>query len=92
MINIKEIINDICDFVIKTVQTKSILTGFQYVVYYSDIFEEFSITLTKYEISSIKNELLLREEVADVVYNDNGFDVVLYTDYAPNYVPNEYEL
>lgn len=79
------LINDICDFIVKTVQDESILSGFQYVVSYSDIAEKYSKQLSETIQSAIENELSSRKEVADVFCDTDGFDVVLYTDYAPNY-------
>jgi len=83
-----KLINEICSYIIKTVQLKSNpdFSGFQYVVDIQDINTSFSITINEQMQSEILNNLLCREEVADVVLNDGGFDVVLYTDYAPNYI------
>ena len=80
----EKLINDVCDFIIKTVQEKSILSGFQYVVDTQIIYNEFNIKTTDELQSQIIESLLCRDDVADVVYDD-GFDVVLFTDYAPNY-------
>lgn len=85
-INIKEI----AEYIIKTVQENSILSGFQCIVSYTDIEKTFNIN-----ISDIKNDIInmlcTREEVADVQDDVEGFDVVLYTEYAPNYNKEDYE-
>lgn len=83
-------IKGITDYIIKTVQENSILSGFQYIVSYTDIEKTFDIN-----ISNIKNDIIdtlsTREEVADVQVDEEGFDVVLYTKYAPNYNEEDYE-
>lgn len=91
MINVSEIV----DYVVKTVQDESILSGFQYIVEFEDIEDEFNISLNdKALINDIATLLSERDEVADVLVTDDGFegfDVVLYTDFAPNYQKEEYE-
>ena len=86
----EKLINDVCDFIIKTVQEKSISSGFQYVVDTQTISNRFNINIAEFQ-TEIIDSLLCRDEVADVVFDD-GFDVVLFTDYAPNYIPDEYEI
>lgn len=78
LVNCKEI----ADYIIKTVQSES--SGFQYIVFYDEIEMEFGLRLDSVIIKEIENSLWLREEVADIELDD-GFDIVLYTDYAPNY-------
>ncbi len=80
------ILNLIADYIIKQVQEESILSGFQYVVEYSGIEEKFSIIIEQDLKSKIVDVLLQREEVADVLLDNEGFDVVIYTNYAPNYI------
>lgn len=75
------IINEI----IKIVQEESVLSGFQYIINYTYIENKFNIAINNNLREVIKTKLEEREEVADVYLDDNGFDVVLYTDYAPNY-------
>ena len=77
---------EIADYVVKTVQSES--SGFQYIVLYDEIEKEFGIRLDSVVIKEIEKDLWLREEVADIE-RDNGFDVVLYTDYAPNYIKSQ---
>lgn len=82
-------INQICNFIIKTTQEESILSGFQYTIEYSIISKMFSIQMNQENINLIVKELLNKEEVADVEIFDDCFDVVLYTDFAPNYNDND---
>jgi hypothetical protein len=79
----------ISNYIIKTVQENSMLSGFQYVVSYKDIQETFSQEIDEYINSKIIENLSAREEVADVQEDTDGFDVVLYTKYAPNYIEEE---
>lgn len=81
---------EVADYIIKTVQEDSI-EGFQLMVDYSDIEEEFGIKLTDEIIKEIEIELYLRQEVADVICDGETFDVVIYTDFAPNYISEEVE-
>ena len=84
----------IADFIIKEVQEKS--TGFQYVVSLKEIIKETGVKINSKNVAEMvvetMIELLDRKEVADVTIDRDkdslidGFDVVLYTDYAPNYV------
>lgn len=83
-------IEGICDFIIKTVQTKSILSGFQYIVDFDSINDEFGMPMNFKLKLDAYDALLEREEVADVELTDEGFDVVLYTKYAPNYNEEDY--
>lgn len=83
---------EIADFIIKEVQEKS--TGFQYVVSLKSIIEKTkTVDLTEITVDTIE-ELMTREEVADVTIDRDldgliyGLDVVLYTDHAPNYAGN----
>lgn len=84
----RDIISKACNFIIKTVQksSNSDMSGFQYCVDYSFVSEYIGITLTDNLINDIANELITREEVADLILDD-GFDVVLYTTHTPNYIP-----
>ena len=75
----------IADFIIKTVQNESVC-GFQYVIYNMDIEYEFGITINDDKAREIGSELVKRKEVADFDYVNETFDVVLYTNYAPNYI------
>lgn len=72
----------ITDFIIKTVQEESILSGFQYIVDFSLIEDTFQIKLSKENIELIESSLSVREEIADVQIIDGAFDVIIYTDYA----------
>ena len=79
----------IADFIIKTVQEESILSGFQYTIDYSHLEGIFDIKLTEDTIQQIKLELEKREEVSDVICDEDVFDVVIYIDFAPNYIEEE---
>ena len=75
----------VADFIIKIVQNESVC-GFQYIIHNMDIEHEFGITINDDKAREIGSELTKREEVADFDYVNETFDVVLYTDYAPNYI------
>lgn len=75
----------IADFIIKTVQNESVC-GFQYIICNMDIEHEFGITINDDKANKIGSELAKREEIAEFDYANETFDVILYTDYAPNYV------
>lgn len=79
--------SEIVGFIIKTVQDESM--GFQYIVDYICIEEKFGVVLDSTIIKQVEIFLCKREEVADVQLDDYGFDVVLYTDYAPNYIKED---
>lgn len=79
------IIDEITDFIIKKVQSESMLSGFQYAIGFSEIEEEFGIELEPDYIECILQLLFVRKEVADVDFYRDNFDVTLYTDFAPNY-------
>lgn len=83
-------INKIVDYIIKEVQEKSELSGFQNIVLYSDISEKFSGEIEEYFQNLVMDSLLKREEIADVILDTDGFDIVLYTDFAPNYKEEDY--
>jgi len=80
----------IADFIINEAQEQSI-SGFQYISMIYDIEDYFDIKINGAELVEIEEELWNREEVADVIVEDDCFDIVLYTDYAPNYDSQEYE-
>jgi len=79
----------IADFIINETQKQS--SGFQYISMIYDIEDYFDIKINGAELMKIEEELWNREEVADVIVEDDCFDIVLYTDYAPNYDSQEYE-
>lgn len=85
------LLDRIVDYIIETVQTESITSGFQYMVSVTQIEEKFEVKLNLDYINCINNLLLYREEVGateidgNYINKDLYFDVVLYTDYAPNY-------
>lgn len=84
-------------FIIKQVQDKS--TGFQAAVSIDEISHETGMILGASDVVEVIRELNEREEVADATIDRDsddliaGFDVVLYTDHAPNYAGNlEFDL
>lgn len=81
-------IDNIVAFIVKETIDKT--SGFQYVVYKDEVEKEFNVNVDFYT-GAIEMGLRFREEVADVEYLDEGFDVVLYTSYAPLYDANDYE-
>ena len=87
----EELLKRITDYIVKTVQEESILSGFQYIVDYSDVQSHFAKEIGEYINNQIVEALESREEVADVEQDTDGFDVVLYTDFAPNYEDKDYE-
>lgn len=84
----KNTIKEIAGFIVKQVQEES-MSGFQYIVSIRDIKKAFGKTIDPLMALRIKEELEFREEVADVQLDEYGFDVVLCTDFAPNYVGEE---
>lgn len=81
----KKLFGEIAGYIVKRVQTESTLSGFQLIVAYSDIEDNFNIEMNTSNKESITDALNEREEVADVQDDPLGFDVVLLTIYAPNY-------
>jgi hypothetical protein len=79
------IFESIADFIIKKVQADSIESGFQLIVSYSEIEKKFGMGIEQHVRGEIIEALEDREEVADIQTDNDGYDVVLYTDYAPNY-------
>ena len=78
-------VSNICDYIIKQVIENGKETGIQYVVFYDEINKEFNVSLTEKDINDIKEELEMRDEIADIVVDDIGFDILIYIDYAENY-------
>jgi len=79
------VFNDIVNYIIHKVQTDSILSGFQLLINVTDIELRFGLSLDTDSIDCILDLLREKEEVADVVFYNGYFDVLLYTDYALNY-------
>lgn len=90
----KEIFEKICDYIIKEVAENSdgSMSGFQYCVNDSTIQEQFALEIHQFVTDLILDELVKRDEVADVIYDTDGFDVVLFTDYSPNYIKGDDEI
>lgn len=78
-------VSNICDYIIKQIIENGIETGIQYVVFYDEINKEFNVSLTEKDINDIKEELETRDEIADVLVDDIGFDILIYIKYAENY-------
>lgn len=77
----------IAEFIVKEVQEESqpCMSGFQLIVSFDKLQAEFGLEIDNITPDEIIAALCDREEVADVVKDEIGFDVVLYTAYAPNY-------
>lgn len=86
----EELIKEIANFIVKDVQKST--TDFQSVTFYEDIQEQFTQKIEEVIYDLVEIELSKREEVADVIQDTDGFDVVLYTDFSPNYVSEDEEL
>lgn len=80
----------IADYIVATVQEDSITSGFQLEVFHDELESAFG-SLSSDDLKLINDLLSEREEIADVLLSDESFDVVLYTDFAPNYEPDECE-
>ena len=78
-------VSSICDYIINQTTKDWIETGIQYVVFYEEINKEFDVFITEKDINNIKEELESRDEIADVLVDDIGFDILIYIDYAENY-------
>lgn len=78
-------VSNICDYMINQTIKDGLETGIQYVVFYDEINKEFNVSLTEKDINDIKEELESRDEIADVLVDDIGFDILIYIDYAENY-------
>ena len=78
-------VSNICDYMINQTIKDGLETGIQYVVFYDEINKEFNVSLTEKDINDIKEELETRDEIADVLVDDSGFDILIYIDYAENY-------
>lgn len=86
-----EIFEKISNYIITEVaeNSDSSMSGFQYCVNYADVQELFATEIDEFINEMILSELNKSEKVADVELDTDGFDVVLYTDYAPNYENEE---
>lgn len=77
-------LNKICDYIVSTVINET--SDFQYCVFFDEIEAKFTIKLNDSLISTLALMLSQREEIADLDINDDNFDIVIYTDYSPNYL------
>lgn len=82
----KNLFEEISNYIVKTVQEESTLEGFQYTINQSDIWEKFGVEINEYIINKIEEVTSKKEEVAEIFMDTDGFDVTLYTDFAPNYI------
>jgi|GEM_PF-5965337 hypothetical protein len=80
----------VADYIVRTVQEDSITSGFQLEVFHDELESAFG-SLSSDDLNFIYDLLAEREEIADVLLSEESFDVVLYTDFAPNYEPDECE-
>lgn len=81
----QEKINGAVDFIIQTVQLKSMDSGHQYIVRFENVVINCGIGKDTESQEDILDELLTRVEVLDAYNEDDGFNVNIFTDYAPNY-------
>lgn len=84
------LIEKIAQFIINEVKNNT--NDCQYIVDYSDIQEKFTSEIKLYIYNQVLENLSNHEEVADVTQDTDGFDVVLYTDFIPNYEHEEMEV
>lgn len=81
---------EIAKYIIKVVQenSDSTMSGYEYMIDYSDIEKAFNLKMNDENKSEILKALNQREEIADIedVREESYLDIVLYTDYAPNYI------
>lgn len=85
----KNLFEEIAEYLIKTVQEESTLEGFQYTISEADIWERFGKEIGNYINDKIEEVTSKKEEVAEIYLDTDGFDVTLYTDFAPNYREEE---
>jgi hypothetical protein len=72
-------LNKIVDFIIHEVREKT--TSFQYIIEFPEVESTFR-KFTENEKLLIQKKLLEDIRVADVLYQNNELDIVLYTDYV----------
>lgn len=67
--------------------------GLNFFTHYDDIEDVYEIDLRKNKglYDDVEQELQDSAEVAEFLFNDDGIDIILYTDYAPQYVPDDDE-
>ncbi|AUN01413.1 TPA: hypothetical protein ACXDAY_002299 [Clostridium botulinum] len=84
----KNLFEEIAEYLVKTVQEESdsSMSGFQYVISNADVQEKFGMKIDEYINDKIMEASCEREEIADICIDTDGYDVVLYTDFAPNYI------
>lgn len=70
-----------CEYILDTVRQRSevSMSGFQCVVPFDSIQSQLGVSLDGGSIGGIERELARRDEVADVLVDLDGFDVVMYT-------------
>ncbi|WP_291566903.1 MULTISPECIES: hypothetical protein [unclassified Clostridium] len=88
----KNLFEEIAKYLVKTVQEESdgSMSGFQYIISNADIQEKFGKEIEEYINNKIMDASFEREEIADICIDTDGFDVVLYTDFAPNYIEEQW--
>lgn len=82
----------IADYVVKNTQENAsdLSNGLNYITSNADILSVFAQEIDEYVMDKVMEALCKREEIAEVelvVELVEGFDVVLYSNYAPNYNP-----
>lgn len=83
----QNIIKEIASYIIKETQNKAsdLSNGLNYIVSKTDIQEAFNEQIDRAVYDSVLDVLSERDEVADTTEDTDGIDVVLYSNYAPNY-------
>lgn len=84
-----DLFSQMARYIIETTQKET--SRFQWTVDYKDVQEKFALEINEYINGVVIDRLLQQEEVADAILDTDGFDVVLHTDYSPNYDASEYE-
>lgn len=89
----KNLFNEIAEYIINEVKENSgeLSNGLNYVVDYAKIDEVFGLKLKEYTNENIINALCERKEVAEVIEEIDGFDVVIYSDFSENHIKDDEE-
>ena len=85
----KNLFKEIAKYIIKEAQDNT--SDCNYIVNYAEIEQRFGIQIKEFINGQITEALCKCKEIADVQEDTDGFDVVLYGDYSPNYQENEEE-
>lgn len=81
MNKLNDLVNEISSYILKEVRTT---TDLQSTVFYEDIQEEFRSKMQFAFYDAVEELLNNKEEVVEVYQGNDGFEVVLFTDFYPN--------